>query len=113
MKKFLPLFLAFIFISSLNAQMKITSATFGAMEARHLGPGSTSGRITSICGDSSGKVIYIGAGGGGIWKTTTAGVSFKSIFDKNCQSIGAIALDQKHPDVIYAGTRENKIHNQD
>jgi photosystem II stability/assembly factor-like uncharacterized protein len=95
------------------AQTTVNSATFGALEARQLGPGTMSGRITSIEGvnNENGKTIYVGTAGGGIWKSTNAGASFKPIFDKYCQSIGAIAIDQKNPKLIYAGTGESNMRN--
>ncbi|MDX2047564.1 MAG: hypothetical protein SFU87_12310 [Chitinophagaceae bacterium] len=95
------------------SQSKITSATFGMMEARHLGPGTMSGRISAIEGVNSeeGKTLYVGTAGGGVWKTTNAGASFRSIFDKYCQSIGAIAIDQKNPKVVYVGTGESNMRN--
>ena len=106
------IFLAAVQVSSVNAQTKITSATFGMMEARHLGPGTMSGRIAAIDGvNEDGKTIYIGTAGGGVWKSTNAGASFKSIFDKYCQSIGAIAIDQKNPKVVYVGTGESNMRN--
>jgi photosystem II stability/assembly factor-like uncharacterized protein len=97
----------------LFSQSKITSATFGMMEARHLGPGTMSGRISAIEGVNSeeGKTLYVGTAGGGVWKTTNAGASFRSIFDKYCQSIGAIAIDQKNPKVVYVGTGESNMRN--
>src|SRR6187402_2832523 len=98
--------------SLLHAQTKISSATFGAMEARHLGPGTMSGRITAIDGvNKTGKTIYVGTAGGGVWKTTNAGASFRSVFDKYCQSIGAVAIDQRHPDTIWVGTGESNMRN--
>lgn len=106
------LFLCFVFANSLFAQTKINASTFGKMEARWLGPGTMSGRITAIDGIAAdGKTIYVGTAGGGIWKTTNAGVSFKPLFDKYCQSIGALAIDQKSPDIIYAGTGESNMRN--
>jgi photosystem II stability/assembly factor-like uncharacterized protein len=83
------------------------------MEARALGPGTMSGRITAIEGvnKDDGKTIYVGTAGGGIWKSSNAGTSYKSIFDKYCQSIGAIAINQKDPSVIYAGTGESNMRN--
>lgn len=96
----------------LAAQPKINASTFGALEARSLGPGTMSGRITAIQGvDSTPRILYIGTAGGGIWKTTNACASFKSVFDKHCQSIGAIAVDQRRPDVVYAGTGESNMRN--
>ena len=112
MKYCLPVVLIALLHTQLSAQTKITSATFGMMEARHLGPGTTSGRITAIAGDDSdGKTIYIGTAGGGVWKTTDAGVVLKPMFDKYCQSIGAIAVDQKHRGVVYVGTGESNMRN--
>ena len=95
------------------SQTTVSSATFGALEARQLGPGTMSGRITAIDGLNSenGKTLYIGTAGGGIWKTTNAGASFKPIFDKYCQSIGALAIDQKNPKTIYVGTGESNMRN--
>ncbi|TMI93191.1 MAG: glycosyl hydrolase, partial [Bacteroidetes bacterium] len=82
------------------------------MEARWLGPGTMSGRISAIEGvNEDGKTIYVGTAGGGIWKTTNAGASFKPIFAKYCQSIGAIAIDQNNPKIIYAGTGESNMRN--
>jgi photosystem II stability/assembly factor-like uncharacterized protein len=95
-----------------SAQTKITSSTFGMMEARHLGPGTMSGRITAIEGvNDDSKTLYIGTAGGGLWKSTNAGASFRPMFDKYCQSIGALAIDQKHPSVVYVGTGESNMRN--
>ena len=101
-------------ISSLPsfAQSSIRSSTLGSMQARWLGPGTMSGRITSIDGVAGdGKTIYVGTAGGGIWKSTNGGASFKPIFDKYCMSIGAIALDPKDPNIIYAGAGESNMRN--
>ena len=72
----------------------INASTFGVLEARQLGPGTMSGRISAIEGVvSDPKILYVGTAGGGIWKSINAGASFKPIFDKYCQSIGALAID--------------------
>lgn len=98
--------------AQLHAQTRVSSATLGAMEARALGPGTMSGRITAIEGVAEdGKTLYVGTAGGGIWKTTNAGASFKPIFDRYCQSIGALALDPKNPKVVWAGTGESNMRN--
>ncbi len=111
-KKTIPCFIVLSLVSLVQIQAQISSATFGMMEARWLGPGTMSGRITSIEGvNEDGKTIYVGTAGGGIWKTTNAGASFKPIFDKYCQSIGAIAIDQKNSKIIYAGTGESNMRN--
>ncbi|MEY3376300.1 MAG: hypothetical protein RL463_608, partial [Bacteroidota bacterium] len=70
------LFLSVLTFKS-NAQSDINSSTFGALEARVLGPGTMSGRISAIEGINAenGKTVYVGTAGGGVWKTTNAGAS--------------------------------------
>ncbi len=111
MKKFFAVIIS-LSVTACYGQTTINSSTFGMMEARWLGPGTMSGRITAIEGVAQdGKTIYVGTAGGGIWKTTNAGASFKPIFDKYCQSIGAIAIDPKNPKIVYAATGESNMRN--
>ncbi|MDB5281982.1 MAG: glycosyl hydrolase [Bacteroidota bacterium] len=92
--------------------VKLTSAALGKMEARHIGPAVTGGRCTSVDGvNSDPRILYVGTAGGGVWKTTNGGAEFKSVFDKHCQSIGAIAIDQTNPDVVWVGTGESNMRN--
>lgn len=81
---------------------------FGTMRARHIGPALMSGRVVDLVGHpKDSKVIYAGAAGGGVWKSSDGGVTFNPIFEKHCQSIGAIAIDPKNPDqVLWVGTGE-------
>jgi len=112
MKKYYSLVFAILFCQILLGQTKINSYTFGAMEARWLGPGTMSGRITAIQGvNNDNKTLYVGTAGGGVWKSTNAGASFKPIFDKYCMSIGAIAVDQSKPDIVFVGTGESNMRN--
>jgi hypothetical protein len=106
-------FLSFLIFVTVYTHAQVNSSTFGMLEARQMGPGTMSGRITAIEGvnQDEGRTLYVGTAGGGIWKTLNAGVTFKPIFDKYCQSIGAIAIDQKNPKVIYAGTGESNMRN--
>lgn len=112
MKKLIVLGLLGVAIIA-NSQNTFNSGMFGVLEARQFGPGTMSGRITSIEGvnKDEGKTLYVGTAGGGIWKSTNAGASYKSIFDKYCQSIGALAINQKDPAIIYAGTGESNMRN--
>src|SRR6187401_2333741 len=107
MKRYLVYAIGILSIIQINAQVKINASTFGSMEARALGPGTMSGRITAIEGvNSESRILYVGTAGGGIWKSTNAGASFKPMFDKYCQSIGAVTIDQLHSDTVYVGTGE-------
>ncbi|MCH2081718.1 MAG: hypothetical protein MK226_04965 [Saprospiraceae bacterium] len=83
-------------------------ALFGALRARHIGPGLMSGRMVDLVGHpTDSKVVFAGAGGGGVWMSSDAGVTFRPIFDEHTQSIGAMAVDPKQPsDIFWVGTGE-------
>jgi len=111
MKHLLFLFLPFYSLS-LFAQTKISSSTFGAIEARSIGPALMGGRTTAIDGVvSNPKTIYVGTAGGGVWKSTTAGMTFEPVFEKHPQSIGCLTIDQKNPETIWVGTGESNMRN--
>lgn len=104
----------FLFLNGKNfAQTTgITSATFGSIEARQIGPAVMGGRITAIEAiNNDPKTMYVGTAAGGVWKTITGGTYFKPIFDKYTQSIGDIRIDQKHPDTVWVGTGECNMRN--
>lgn len=97
---------------SAQSAVKIDSSTFGAVEARAIGPATMGGRIMAIDAVASDpKIIYVGAAGGGVWKSVTGGTTFKPVFDKQPMSIGAIAIDQSHPDTVWVGTGESCTRN--
>ncbi|MCK9996089.1 MAG: hypothetical protein KAH56_07395, partial [Candidatus Krumholzibacteria bacterium] len=77
---------------------------FGALRARGIGPAVMSGRISALdVVDSDPRVIYAGAASGGVWKSRNGGVNFRPVFDDHNQCIGAIAVDQAHPDTVWVG----------
>ena len=97
-------------MSSLKGQ--VTEATFGDIEGRQIGPARMSGRISCI--DAQNKnpnIVFVGAAGGGVWKSLNQGTTFKSVFDEYTQSIGSIAIDQNHPDTVWVGTGEVWVRN--
>lgn len=67
-----------------------------------------SGRIIDLENHpTNDRIIYAGAAGGGVWKSSNGGASFQPIFDEYAQSIGKIKLDPKNPDnVVWVGTGE-------
>ena len=113
MNKTLSRFIIIIlFVTTSFSQVKVTSALFGALTARQIGPATMSGRITAIDGvNKDPRILYIGAAGGGVWKTINGGAVFNSVFDKYCQSIGAITIDQSNPNVVWVGTGESNMRN--
>ncbi len=85
---------------------------FGAIRARSIGPAVMGGRISHIeAVNSDPRIIYVGTASGGLWKSTSGGTTFKPIFDKYTQSIGALAIDQAHPDTVWVGTGEHAVRN--
>lgn len=87
-------------------------ALFGSLRARQIGPAVMSGRISTLdVVESDPNIIYVGSAGGGLWKSQSAGASFRPVFDDHSQSIGAICIDQKHPDTVWVGTGEPWVRN--
>lgn len=86
---------------------------FKSMKTRNVGPAGMSGRITSIDAvDANPTIIYAGAASGGLWKSTSGGISWDPIFDdQKIHSIGAISIHQKNPDLIWVGTGEGNPRN--
>ena len=77
-----------------------------AFKYRDVGP-YRGGRVTSVTGvDLQPNVFYMGATGGGIWKTEDYGVSWKNISDGffETPSIGAMRVAKNDPNIIYVGT---------
>ena len=79
---------------------------FGAMKYRMIGP-FRGGRSTAVAG-VRGELFtfYMGATGGGVWKTTNAGTTWENVSDGDfgVGSIGAIAVAESDPNVVYVGT---------
>ena len=83
------------------------------MKPRNIGPGGMSGRVTSIdVVEANPEIMYVGTASGGIWKSTSGGVKWDPIFEKELTaSIGAVAIQQSNPSVIWAGTGEGNPRN--
>jgi photosystem II stability/assembly factor-like uncharacterized protein len=84
----------------------IDPSLFDAMEYRMVGP-FRGGRVTAVAGVVDEPfTFYMGATGGGVWKTTDAGESWSNVSDGyiGVGSIGAIAVAQSDANVVYVGT---------
>ncbi len=86
---------------------------FENMRFRNLGPAVGGGRVAAVAGvPGQPGTIYVGAGGGGVWKSLDGGVSWKAIFEKEpTSSIGAIAVAPSNPGIVWVGTGETNPRN--
>jgi len=89
------------------AAQQVEPSTYGGLKWRLVGP-FRGGRVITVAGvPSQPNTYYFGAVAGGVWKTTDGGNTWDPLFEKqSVSSIGAIAISDSDPNVIYAGTGE-------
>ena len=97
-------------ISLLSGVLLIASESpaqdFDAFEYRNIGP-TRGGRVTAVAGTiAAPATFYLGASGGGVWKTEDYGTSWRVVSDGyfDSPSIGDISVAQNDPNIIYVGT---------
>ena len=83
------------------------------LKPRNIGPGGMSGRVTAIDAvHSNPDIMYVGTASGGLWKSTSGGIKWDPIFDKEVTaSVGAVAIQQSNPSVLWVGTGEGNPRN--
>ncbi len=111
MKKLLSLILLCITIS-LSAQ-DFSIDILKDLKPRNIGPGGMSGRVTAIdVVIDIPDIMYVGTASGGLWKSESGGISWNPIFENEATaSIGAVAIQQSNPSVIWVGTGEGNPRN--
>ncbi len=89
-----------------------------ATNIRSLGPTAYSGRVTAIAvprsAEARPRTFYIGAAGGGVWKTTNAGITWQSVSGGlGSETIGDLAVAPSDSNLLWAGTGEkNSLRSQ-
>jgi photosystem II stability/assembly factor-like uncharacterized protein len=81
-----------------------------ALEWREVGP-YRGGRSAAVAGiPSDRETYYMGATGGGVWKTENGGASWENVSDGYFGgSVGAVAVSEWDPNVVYVGLGEKTV----
>lgn len=92
---------------------KLDMEKLKGLKPRAIGPAGMSGRITAIDAVvSNPDIIYAGAASGGVWRSNSGGVTWEPLFDsESTLSVGAIAIQQDNPAVVWVGTGEGNPRN--
>ncbi len=94
-----------------SQQTIVDPALYSSLEWRLIGP-YRGGRVVAVAGDPvHSQIFYFGSTGGGVWKTTDGGIYWQNVSDGFFKraSVGAIAIAESDPNVIYVGMGESCI----
>lgn len=86
----------------------LTNQQLAGLRLRSIGPANMSGRIVDLdVNERNPYVIYAASATGGVWKSTTNGVTWQPIFEKEgTHSVGDIAVHPVDTNVVWVGTGE-------
>lgn len=101
---------AMMLVAGLATAQSIPPSLLNSLSWREVGP-YRGGRVDSVAGVAGkANIGYFGAVGGGLFKTTDAGVTWQPLFQNEpVASIGAIGVSPSNPDIVYVGTGEVSI----
>src|SRR3954447_7215610 len=80
----------------------IDTSLFAGLHWRSIGP-NRGGRSQAVAGSASRPLeYYFGATGGGLWKTTDGGQTWRAVSDTafRSSSVGAVAVAPSNPDIV-------------
>lgn len=98
--------LAVVLCFAFGAAAQVNPDLVSGLQWRNVGPyhGGRIASVTGVIGEPG--TFYVGLPQGGIWKTTSGGMTWYPIFDQvtDVDSIGAIQVAPSDPSIIYAGS---------
>ncbi len=98
-----------IVAGALNVFGQIPDSIFKRLYFRNIGP-FRGGRSVCTSGVVNNPMVYyMGTTGGGLWKTEDSGATWSNISDGyfSTGSIGAVAVSESHPNIVYVGMGEH------
>ncbi len=101
--------------SAIGSSANTTSfdqSLYSGIRWREVGPfrGGRSSTVTGVRGNPN--LYYFGTVGGGVWKTEDAGQTYEPLTDNFFGgTVGAVAVSESDPNVIYAGEGEQTLRN--
>jgi photosystem II stability/assembly factor-like uncharacterized protein len=93
------------------SEVGVDPALLTGLRWRSIGP-ARGGRSQAVAGSPSRPLeYYFGATGGGLWKTTDGGTTWRPIADRflRTSSVGAVAIAESNPDIVYVGMGETQL----
>ena len=98
-------------VAGLGAAAVYDPSIFASLQWRSIGPPRGGRSITSAGSPSRPEEYFFGATGGGLWKTTDGGLTWRPVTDGqlHSSSVGAVAVSESNPDVVYLGMGETEL----
>jgi len=107
------LFILTIVLAAPVWAQQIDPSFYSSMRWRLIGPFRGGRALTAVGVKGQPGLFYFGSVGGGVWKTTDAGNTWEPIFDdQKIASIGAMAVADSDPNILYVGSGEADMRSQ-
>ena len=107
------MFVAILILIICPVAGRADQSLLGDMHWRSIGPGQSGGRVAAVAGTNADALLYyIGAADGGVFRTSNGGATWDDLWRAQpVAAIGALAIAQSNPRVVWVGTGESKPRN--
>src|SRR5262249_57526 len=102
-----------VLLAAGSASAPVDPERLAGWKARSIGPAGMSGRVTVIEAlEADPDVVFLAAATGGVWRSRNGGLTWEALFDDQpVHSVGALAVFQPNPDILWVGTGEGNPRN--